>query len=581
MANSSGSAISVDADDDGIVDSSMSGDYANLVAQFQGASSQGGFAGGSGTTAVSRAQAARFLMQAAFGGTLEEIERVQQLGYSGWIAEQMAKPPTLHATYIKQITEHMLRGGKGGGYNVGEPNTAAAFLHGNNMMSAFARATIQGDDQLRQRVAFALSQILVASRRDANLENRCLGMSDFYDIFVKNAFGNYSDILQKVTMHPVMGRYLSHVGNQKAHPEINQYPDENYAREVMQLFTVGLWHLNPDGSRQVDENGEPIPTYSNAEITQTARVMTGLWFSGHNWGDGGFSEADYATPMGMHADRHDFGHKTLLDGYVIPARAATADNAVRDIEDAITCLFNHPNTGVFIGKQLIQFLVTDNPSPSYIERVATAFADNGQGVRGDLGAVVKAILLDAEARDLRFSEASNYGRLKEPVIRTMALGRAFGLKQSPDLLWWDWSDFASTCRQEPTASPSVFNFYRPEYRAPGLLTQNNLASPVFQITDSFSSIAFPNRLWHILDEGFSQWRGYRCPLDLSRERELAVAPERLIDHLNTLFCGGRMKASTRTSIMNAINQIPAKETAARAKVAAYLVMVCPEGAILK
>lgn len=582
-ANSSQSALPVDANNSGRPNNTLSGDYAALIERFQGAGSQGGFVGGAtngGTAGISRSQAARFLMQASFGATLEDIERVQLLGYSGWITEQMSKPATFHSTYIKQIYADILSGRTGGGYNAGG-DAVAPYLVGNNMMTAFARAAIQGEDQLRQRVAFALSQILVASRRDANLQDRCIGMADFYDIFVRNAFGNYGNILQQVTVHPVMGRYLSHVGNQKARPEINQYPDENYAREVMQLFTVGLWQLNPDGSRKLDGANQPIPTYSNAEITQNARVMTGLWFSGHNWGDGGYTESDYATPMTMHADRHDFGQKTLIDGYVIPARAATAANGMLDIQDSVRYLFNHPNTSVYIGKQLIQFLVTDNPSPAFIQRVGAVFADNGQGIRGDLSAVVKAILLDPEARELRFTETEAYGRLKEPVIRAMALARAFGMKQTANLLWWDWGEFSGDSRQEPTASPSVFNYYRPEYRAPGLLTQNNLAGPVFQITDSYSAIAFPNRLWQILEEGFSHYDSYRFPLDFARETSLAGQPERLVDYLNTVFCAGRMMPSTRSRILDAINPIPANETTARVRVAAYLVMVCPEGAVLK
>jgi len=578
-ANSTQGGVPADTNNDGVPDATLSGDYATLLQQFEGGASSGGFAGGSGT-GISRAHAARFLMQAAFGPTLADIQHVQQLGYSGWITEQMAKPATLHSTYIRSIWQDMLSQRQGGGYNRGGSD-ADPFLFGNNMMTAFARATIQGEDQLRQRVAFALSQILVTSRRDANLENRCLGMADYYDIFVRNAFGNYQDVLMEVTLHPVMGRYLSHVGNQKADPSINRYPDENYAREVMQLFTVGLWELNPDGTRQLNGAGEPVPTYSNAEITQLARVLTGLWFGGHNWGGGGWTETDYATPMSMHADYHDFGQKTLLHGHVIPARAATQNNALRDLRDAMRHLFDHPNTGVFVGRQLIQFLVTDNPSPPYVQRVSSVFADNGCGVRGDLGAVVRAILLDEEARDPRFMEGAKHGRLKEPVIRTMALARAFGLKQSPGLLWWDWNDFFNASRQEPTYSPSVFNFYRPDYRAPGLLTQNQLSSPVFQITDSFSSISFPNRLWQFMDEGFRLWETYGFPLDLARERTLAATPERLVDHLNTIFCAGRMSAGTRSLILNAITQIPAEETAARARVAAYLAMVCPEGAVMK
>lgn len=573
--------VNVDVNGDGVTESTLSGDYVTMVEQLQGAGAAGGFpGGGGGAGAVSRTQAARFLMQASFGPTPEDIQEVQTQGYAGWITGQMSQPMTRHSDYIKSIYQDATGPRSKRDYSYGGGD-ADPFLFGNNMQTAFARAAIQGSDQLRQRVAFALSQILVASRRDANLENRCLGMADFYDIFVRHAFGNYEDVLMEVTMHPVMGRYLSHVGNQKADPSINRYPDENYAREVMQLFSVGLWELNPDGSRQLDEHGASIPTYSNNEITQMARVMTGFWFGQRNWGGGGWTEQDYATPMSVHADRHDFGAKTLLRGHVIPARAPSAENALRDVRDAIHHVFRHPNTGVFIGKQLIQFLVTDNPSPAYVQRVGAVFANNGGGVRGDLAAVVRAILLDDEARAPVGMQAAQFGRLKEPVIRAMALSRVFGMKQVPDLLWWDWSDFANESRQAPTNSPSVFNFYRPEYRAPGLPTQNNLATPVFQITDSYSSISFPNRLWSMLESGFTLWETYRFPLAFAREMDMAATPERLMDHMNLLFCAGQMKASTRALILGALNQIPADQTVARARVAAYLALTCPEGAVMR
>lgn len=578
-ASSTRSTVNVDVDGDGTTETTLSGDRVTMIEQLQGASSDGGFPGG-GTPGISRAQAARFLMQASFGPTLEDIQRVQSLGFDAWITEQMSLPPTWHADYIKGIYQGMTTHRGHSDYSRGGGDSDP-FLFGNNMQTAFARATIQGGDQLRQRVAFALSQILVTSRRDANLENKCLGMADYYDIFVRNAFGNYEDVLMQVTMHPVMGRYLSHVGNQKADPSINRYPDENYAREVMQLFSVGLWQLNPDGSRQLNGQGAPIPTYSNAEITQLARVMTGFWFGGRDWGGGGWTEQDYATPMSLHADRHDFGAKTLLGGFVIPARAATLENTQRDVRDAIHHLFTHANTGVFIGRQLIQFLVTDNPSPAYVQRISSVFANNGSGVRGDLGAVVRAILLDAEARGPVGTQPASFGRLKEPVIRAIALGRVFGMKQVPNLLWWDWSDFFNESRQSPTFSPSVFNFYRPEYRAPGLPTQNNLATPVFQITDSYTSISFPNRLWQMIEEGFSLWDQYRFPLGMAREAALASSPERLMDHLNLLFCAGQMQASTRSLILNALNQIPADQPAARVRVAAYLALTCPEGAVMR
>ena len=579
-ANSLRAALPIDTNGDGAPDTIVSGDYAALVERLQGASAAGGFPGGSGgASALSRPQASRFLTQATFGPTPPDLERVQQLGYAAWITEQIAKPATLHSTYIRGIYADFAGPRADLTYNYSEMDQ---FLFGNNYTTAFARAAIQGDDQLRQRVAYALSQILVTSLRDANLENRALGMADYYDIFVRHAFGNFRDIVQEVTLHPCMGRYLSHIGNQKADPSINRFPDENFAREVMQLFTIGLWELNPNGTRKVDGLAQYIPTYSNTEITQMARVFTGLWFGGHDWGHGGWTEQDLATPMSLHPDRHDFGAKTLLGGFVIPQRPPTAENALRDISDALRHLFEHPNTGPFIGRQLIQFLVTDNPSPAYVQRVAGVFADNGGGVRGHLGAVVRAILLDEEARDPRYAaNTPGFGKLREPVVRAMALGRLFGMKQVPALLWWDWGDFFASSRQAPLNSPSVFNFYRPDYRAPGLLTQNQLAGPVFQITDSYSAISFPNQIWSLIENGFSLWTTYRFPLDLSSAIALAATPELLVDHLNTLCCAGQMSAATRTIVLNAINQIPVAELEARARVATYLAAVAPDGAVQK
>lgn len=581
-ANSSRAPQPADLSGDGTPDTLLSGDYLTLLQTFQGTTAMGGFPSAAPTgatgTAISPVQAARFLTQASFGPTLASIDRVRLLGYGGWITEQKALPPTLHSSYARAISDDLFSHRADVTYSHSEMDH---FLFGNNLMTAFARAAIQGEDQLRQRVAFALSQIIVTSRRDAALENRVLGMASYYDIFVRHAFGNYLDILREVTFHPVMGRYLSHVGNAKARPEINQFPDENYARELMQLFTIGLWQLQPDGTRQTSA-GQPVPTYSNTEITHLARVFTGFWFGHHNWGQGGWTEADYATPLSLHSNRHDFDPKTLVGGHTIPARAPTPENARRDVEDALLHLLQHPNTAPFVSRQLIQFLVTDNPTPAYVQRVASLFADNGQGVRGDLGTVIPALLLDPEARASRPASTSpGFGRLKEPVMRTMALGRAFGLQNVPDLLWWDWGDFYEASRQEPTRSPSVFNFYRPDYRAPGLLTQNQLAGPVFQITDSFSAIAFPNHLWQIINEGFHQWNTYQFPLDIAREIALAATPDKLIDHLNLLLATGNLSRDSRSLIISAVQQLPAARPVDRARLALYLVLTAPEAAIMR
>lgn len=554
----------------GVVTGSVAGDYASFVQQLRG--------GPSGTNGgITRAQAARFLQQAAFGPTPREIDRVQQLGFSAWINDQITnQPATSHRKYIDEITHDLFNAHTDHSYAFNEDGK---YIYGINQMTAFARGAVCGPDQLRQRVAFALSQICVTSRRDANLVEQAAGMTDYYDIFVRNAFGNYRDILREVTFHPAMGRYLSSVGNQKAKPEINQYPDENYAREVQQLFSIGLWELNPDGTRKIDANGQLIPTYSNAQITEFARVFTGLWFGGHVWGDGGYFDTDFIMPMQMWAEKHDFGSKNLLKGFTIPARAPSVENAIRDVDDALDNLFAHSNCAPFISRQLIQFLVTSNPSTNYVARVAAIFANNGAGKRGDLGAVVKAILLDSEARDARWSVGSpGYGRLKEPVFRAMALARAGGLDTRTNLLWWDWHYFYDAAFQEPGYSPSVFNFFRPEYRPPGLLTANGLAGSAFQILDSYSSISLPNMLWNYAINGLA-YDTYSFAPDYSGLMAFASDAAALLDQVNLLFCGGNMTAATRDNLLNVIQQIPASESLSRVRLAIYLAVTCPEGAV--
>ena len=551
----------------GAITGFVSGDYAGFVQQML---VQTGF--------VTRAQAARLLQQASFGATPRDLDRVQQLGIEGWIRDQMTnQPPTLHRRYIEQIYADFDGARTDLTYSF---NDMDEFINGNNATTPFARAAIAGTDQLRQRVAFALSQILVASRRDPNLENKPLAMTDFYDIFVRNAFGSYYDVLREVTFHPVMGRYLSHVGNQKARPEINQYPDENYAREVQQLFTIGLWELNEDGTRRLDGFGQPIPTYGNAEITEFARVFTGLWFGGQAWGNGGWSDDDCSVPMQMWAEKHDFGAKTLLNGFTIPARAPSVAGGIRDIDDALRHLFDHPNTPPFVCKQLIQFLVTSNPSAEYVARVAAKFRNDGSGRRGNLSAVIKAILIDEEARGARrFAGAPEFGRLKEPVHRAMAIARVARLDQYERLLWWSWGEFNAAAFQEPGYSPSVFNFFRPGYQPPGLLTQRGLVGPAFQITDSYSSISFPNKLWEITCEGLKLYDIYRFAPDYADLLPIAGDSAALADQVNDLFCGGSMSATTRDHIIAALNQVHDRDRLLRIRMAVYLAAACPEGAV--
>jgi uncharacterized protein (DUF1800 family) len=550
----------------------VSGDYAAFVEQVRG-----GLAS-VGKGKVTRAQAARLLQQATFGPVPHELDRVQELGFIGWINDQISnQPPTFHRDYIEQIYADYNSGHTDHSYIA---NEVEGMPDGNNCTTSFARAVIGSPDQLRQRVAFALSQILVASRRESGLQLKPRGMMDFYDIFVRNAFGNYYDALRQVTFHPIMGHYLSHIGNEKARPDINEYPDENFAREVMQLFTIGLWELNLDGTRKRDGMGQPIPTYNNLQITEFARVFTGFWFGGQGWAAGGVNDDDFAVPMQMWAEKHDYGSKTLLRGYVMPARAVTVDNGVRDVEDALRNLFEHPNTPPFICRQLIQFLVTSNPSTNYVARIAAKFVNNGAGIRGDLGAVVRAILMDEEARDARwFLGAPEFGRLKDPLQRAMGIARVGKLANYTNLVWLPAGVFYQSAWQEPTFSPSVFNFYRPSYQPPGLLTQTGLVGPAFQITDSYSVISFPNLLWEFTEQGLVLTGRYSFPPDYTDLLPLASNAPALVDEVNLLFCGGSMSYQTRDNILNTLLRFPAYDALLRCRLAIYLAAACPEGAV--
>ncbi|MDZ8119213.1 DUF1800 domain-containing protein [Pontiella agarivorans] len=536
------------------------------------------------TNSPTEAQAARFLMQATFGPTYADITNLQAVGIEPWIDEQMALPPYYTRPYIDEIDADLFAGFpnpdiQGYAYSI-SPYT---FVFGNNFMTTWARGAIQADDQLRQRVAFALSQILVVSRADANFANKPGPIADYYDLFIEHAFGNYRDILHDVTFHACMGIYLSHLGNQKADVSTNRYPDENFAREIMQLFSIGLWELNPDGTRVLDEFGEPVPTYGNEEITELARVFTGLKWAGYAWDSEGIWDSKLYPPMAMFPDYHDFGEKTLLNGYVIPARVPSTANGLQDIEDALDHIFNHPNVGPFIGRQLIQFLVTSNPSREYVARISAVFDDNGSGVRGDLGAVVRAILLDPEARTpVEFLARVQFGQLREPVIRAMHLARVQHLGRFEHLKWWDWGQFAQDSLQEPMYAPSVFNFYRPDYRLPGPLAEGGFDSPAFGITDSYSAISFPNRLWNQMNNGFKNGSNYHYPPDWSAFLPLVMDVPALVDRAALLFCGGDMSADTRELIIGLVSRLDENsEQIERIRLAVYFALMSPEGATLK
>jgi uncharacterized protein (DUF1800 family) len=262
--------------------------------------------------------------------------------------------------------------------------------------------------------------------------------------------------------------------------------------------------------------------------------------------------------MEMHADKHDFGSKTIVGGHVIPSREATTNNAYQDVKDAVRLIFEHPNTPVFVSKQLIQFLVTDNPSPAYIERIQNSFVDDGQGKRGNLGAVVRAILLDPEARSpLVFTKKTTSGFLKEPVIRLMHLGRVFNVADRPDFQMWQINELEEEFYQDPLNAPSVFNFFKPHYEPAGLLGDQGLVGPTFQILHSYSAISGPQQLWNFLQRGFStQWNNDAIqPFDYSEFLPIEGNANALLERVNILFCQGMMSRGSRTAIQEALAKL--------------------------
>jgi uncharacterized protein (DUF1800 family) len=437
---------------------------------------------------VTKAEAFRFLNQATFGATEAEAQRLIALGdvtnaYGRWIDAEIAKAPSLQLREV-QVAYAALP----------QPVNNIGQLHSTRVDMWF-RNTVRGDDQLRQRVAWALSQIFVVGQ--STLQGLPYATSDYYDMLARNAFANYRQLLEDVTLHPAMGVYLSMLGNQKPDAARNIRPDENYAREVMQLFAIGLVQLNLDGSVQRSATTqEPVPTYDQSVIEGFAHAFTGWRWAGA----ASFNQAGRATltnqvqKMQAYPEQHDVGAKKILS-YTgaalseIPARDPA--QPAQDLKDALDNIANHPNVGPFISKQLIQRLVASNPSPAYVERVARVFNNNGSGVRGDLGAVVRAILLDTEARAAPSN--ANGGKLKEPILRVTQLWRAYdGKAQSGRYIN---VNPVPNIGQGPLQSASVFNFYSPFYAPPGEISTQGLVAPELQIATEYQNTVLTNYLY--------------------------------------------------------------------------------------
>jgi len=523
--------------------------------------------------------ASRFLAQATFGPTTETIAELRDLGYnySAWIDREVAKPVTLAAPLVTAARDS---------------GQITAITNAHNRR-ARNQVMIAGNDQLRQRVAYALSQIFVISDNISAISNANEGSSSYYDMLARDSFGTFRQLLYDVTRHPMMGRFLSHYKNRKENTAAGTRPDENYAREVMQLLSIGLYRLNADGTYQTDGTGRPLDAYTNSQITEFARVFTGFTDESTNNTGTGTGRTDfpsaaqnYTAPMRMWDPQHDTGAKTLLAyaGARKPTLPA-GQTGLQDIDDAIDNLVEHPNTGPFIGRQLIQRLVTSNPSDGYVARVAAAFANNGRGQRGDMVAVIKAILLDQEARNLAFVLDPEHGKLREPFVRVTHLLRAFRFSVSGSLLPYDFGTAVTetTIGQYPMSAPSVFNFYLPDYEPPGPLSAAGLVGPEFQILNSVFGITMPNALYNLIHTSSGSFT-----LDLAPQAAVSDNAGALVDNLDLLLTHGTLSTATRAQVITAVNgvttaMVPTGSTLAltKARLAVYLIAVSPDFAVLK
>jgi len=550
-----------------------------------------------GPGAVYRAdvEAARLLQQATFGPTPTEIQRVLSMGVTAWVDDQLNKPMTSYAsmpwypanrpqtptgqtwpfcTYAQYTTTN---------YTSASPcncNDQPASTNRCNrdvytifqLQKQFFVNALTAPDQLRQRVAWALSQILVTS---AAQDPIAYGNRDYQQLLKQYAFGNFGDLLTQVTVNPFMGNYLDMVNNRKAAG--TRQPNENYAREILQLFSIGLWELKPDGTMLLDAFGNPVPTYDQADITELARVYTGWVYPPVGAATPALnSTVNYYGQMRAIEAEHDVGSKRVLDLGTIPAGLLAAP----DVTWANSAIFQHPNVGPFIGKQLIQQLVTSNPSPAYVSRITAVFNNNGSGVRGDLRAVVRAILLDPEARAPRNPVVSSFGKLKEPVLYVTGLLRALGaVSDGVDPIVR-----TSAMGQNVYTSPTVFNYYLADYVVPG----TDLAGPPFNIFDATTYFTRVNWVYNQVTLG-AACTGTVCgpapdttvvnaigtKVDYVSISTLANDPVALVERVNLLLYQGTMPSFMKQQIINAVAAYPATNALDRARTAVYLAAISP------
>jgi uncharacterized protein (DUF1800 family) len=498
------------------------------------------------------AEAARFLAQASMGADHAQIDRLMAIGYGPWLDEQMALPQSM--SRCDWLVSK--------GYD--QAGTNNSYKNGYTGFDACAwRKLLSSPDTLRQRVTLALSEILVVAVGGLSGGWKAFSGAHYLDLLEDNAFGNYRTLLQQVSTSPAMGEYLTFRGNVKYNAKTGALPDENYARELMQLFTIGLVQLNMDGSPKL-VNGKPQETYTLDDITGLARIFTG-W----DWDQTttATSTPDFQRrPMVQIGTRHETGVSKFL-GSTVPA----GQDGPTSLNTALDIIFAHPNVAPFVSRQLIQRLVTSNPSPSYVQRVATVFQDDGHGARGNLNAVIKAILLDDEARNPSNLASSTFGKLREPILRLTQWARAFGAT-SPSDAWGvgDTSDPGTRLGQSPLRSPTVFNFFRPGYVPPNSAIANAaLVAPEFQLTNESSVVGYLNFMQTLISSGVNDVKA-----DYTAWLAMADNAQALLDDIALLMAAGQLNSATVSTIKSAIDSMPSgTPTARNNRVYATLLMV--------
>ena len=540
---------------------------------------------------VSPQDASRFLDEATFGATDGDIHHLSMIGYQAWLNEQFALPQTTMEPGVEQalIVNNQTP------CATGDVKCYGALFQQNSqgqvyVENAFWQQSLTAQDQLRQRVVYSLHEMLVISMASTNVENMPRGAAQYYDMLGADAFGNFRQLLQDVTLNPMMGEWLSTQGNDKGNATTD--PDENYAREVMQLFTIGLYQLNDDGTQKLDGTGQPIPTYSNVDVTGLAKVFTGFsWNVPGNTSDSAWSNCciyvgpgfgEDLLPMQSYPSHHSTLEKDFL-GVTIPAQGSP--DPTGDLKIALDTLFNHPNLPAFFSRQMIRHLVTSNPSPAYVSRVAAVFKDNGQGVRGDLKAVITAILTDTEARDTA-TDVSNpqFGKVREALLRYAHWARAF-TAQSRTGGYWEGSteDPIWGLAQMSLRSPTVFNWFAPGYVPPATsIEQAGLTAPEMQMTNVTSVVGYLNYMQTAV--GSDANNGFDIFSSYAAEMNLASNPGALLDRVNLLLMAGEMDSTLYSQILSAVSAIPIPTgdqnainaaLAARVKTAIFLTMASP------